>query len=86
MQIIATRSIWQQPSLVLTPQPLSAPFLAIQQIVRDDSDPNKLWKKKRKRKRKKRGGECIPHPFLETWRALRQDIIFLALEINFQYQ
>ena len=54
MQIIATHSIWQQPSLVPTPHKFSAPFLAIyKQIVQDNSDLNKSLKKQNKTKRGK---------------------------------
>ena len=53
MQIIATCSIWQQPSLVLTPQPwFSAPFLAAQtnclgrqwsqQVIKRVGEPHSL--------------------------------------------
>ena len=43
MQIIATCSIWQQPGLVPTPQPvLKILSLLYKQIIRDDSDLNKL--------------------------------------------
>ena len=53
MQIIATRYIWQQASLILTP-PASSQLLSLlfKQIVGDNSDGNKSLKK----------GGWDPHP------------------------
>ena len=75
MQIITTHSIWQQPSLVPTPQQSQLLSLLYKQIVWDDSDLNKSLKKKKKNGEKK----CVRHPFLKPWRALRQNIIFFSL-------
>ena len=50
--------------------------LLYKQIVQDNSDLNKVFVFfffKRKRKKK-----CIAHPVLKSWRALEQNIIFLA--------
>ena len=48
MQIITICSIWQQPSLLRTTQPVLSPFPCTTNIiVQDDSDLNKLWKKEK---------------------------------------
>ena len=76
MQIIMTSSICQQPCLVPTPQPAASSqllSLLYKQIVRDDNDLNKSWKKKKKRRRENR----IPHPFWNP-RELWAFFFFLA--------
>ena len=81
MQIIATRSIWQQASLVLTPSQLTSQLLSLlyKQIVLDDSDLNKsLKKKKKKRKRKTAFRIRFWNPG-ELW---ERTLLFLALRFE----
>ena len=74
MQILVTCSIWQQPSLARLPSQFSAPSLAILQT----NCTEQQWFQQviKKKKKKEGGGNRIPHLFLKTWRALRQNIIF----------